>query len=251
MKDLSYQLYSSRNFPPLHDVLKRVAAAGYTRVEGYGALYASLTDLDGLKASLQANGLHMASGHFGLDMLEGDVDAVLNIAETLNMEAIYCPFLMPDDRPDDADGWRAFGARLQAAGAPYRDAGHTFGWHNHHFEFVPCGDGSIPQAAMFEGGPDLSWEADIAWVVRGGADPVQWMKDYADRITAIHVKDIAPAGECEDEDGWADVGHGTMDWAALIDAARQTNAKLFVMEHDNPADDARFATRSFATVSAL
>ena len=40
MTDFSYQLYCSRNFPPLADTLKMLAAAGYTGVEGYGALYA-------------------------------------------------------------------------------------------------------------------------------------------------------------------------------------------------------------------
>ena len=251
MENLSYQLYSSRNFPPLEDVLKRVADAGYTRVEGYGGLYANLTDLDGLNRALQSNGLHMASGHFGLDMLEDDVDLVLSIARTLKMKAIYCPFVMPEVRPTDGDGWRAFGKRLQAAGAPYLDAGVTFGWHNHDFEFVACSDGTVPQTAIFEGGPDLSWEVDVAWIVRGGGKPTDWFATHADRITALHVKDIAAEGECQDEDGWADVGHGVMDWPALIAAAKGTNAELFVMEHDNPSDDTRFATRSFATVSAL
>ena len=67
----------------------------------------------------------------------------------------------------------------------------------------------------------------------------------------VHVKDIAPAGENANEDGWADVGHGTMDWDALYAAAKQfTNARYFVMEHDNPADVDRFASRSIATVNA-
>ena len=49
-------------------------------------------------------------------------------------------------------------------------------------------------------------------MIRGGADPLEWMRPYGNRITAVHVKDIAPAGESADEDGWADVGHGTVDW---------------------------------------
>ena len=69
------------------------------------------------------------------------------------------------------------------------------------------------------------------------------------RITAIHVKDIAPAGECVDEDGWADVGHGTLDWKSLIASAKQkTKAKYFVAEHDKPNDAVRFARRSIESV---
>ena len=241
MTDFSYQLYSSRNFQPLDATLGMIAKAGYTSVEGYGGLYA---DAAGLAAQLKAHHLTMKTGHFGLAMLEHEVSHALTIATTLGMERIYCPHVMPDDRPKDAAGWRAFGARLQAAGKPYRDAGFGFGWHNHDFEFVALPGGGIPQDLMFEGGPDLEWEADIAWVIRGGADPLAWIKKYSDRITAVHVKDIAPSGENSAEDGWSDVGHGTVDWAGLMAALRGTKCSHFVMEHDNPADHSRFATRS-------
>ena len=92
---------------------------------------------------------------------------------------------------------------------------------------------------------------DVAWVIRGGADPFAWIEKYKDRITAAHVKDIAPAGQNTDEDGWADVGHGTVDWASLIAALRNIGCTHFVMEHDNPKDDARFATRSIASANAF
>ncbi|RCS22255.1 sugar phosphate isomerase/epimerase [Phyllobacterium salinisoli] len=245
MTELSYQLYSSRNFPPLSDTLAMLKRAGYRNVEGYGGVYG---DLAGLKQSLDDNGLAMPTGHFGLDMLENERDRVLELAGTLGMKAIYCPYLQAELRPSDAAGWRAFGERLQKAGEPYRKAGYIFGWHNHDFEFVPLADGSVPQELIFDAAPELSWEADIAWVIRGGADPIDWINRYGDRITAVHVKDIAPAGENADEDGWADVGHGTVDWAALIKALRSTPVKYLVMEHDNPGDAERFARRSIETV---
>ncbi len=241
MADISYQLYSSREFPPLIETLKMLKDLGYSQVEGYGGVYG---DPATLKSALAEAGLSMPSGHFGIDMLEGEPDKALEIAAAAGMRAVYCPFLMPDDRPGDAAGWRAFGERLQAAGKPFRAAGLDFGWHNHNFEFETLEDGSVPLEHIFEGGPDLSWEADIAWVVRGGADPLDWIRRYGDRITAVHVKDIAPAGECADEDGWADVGHGTMDWAGIWAALRGTNAGIFIMEHDKPNDHRRFATRS-------
>ena len=244
MTDFSYQLYSSRNFQPLEATLAMVAGAGYTSVEGYGGLY---DDAAALAGHLKAHHLVMKTGHFGLDMLEHQVSHALTVATTLGMERIYCPYVLPADRPTDAAGWRAFGARLQAASAPYRAAGFGFGWHNHDFEFVPLADGSLPQDHIFAGGPDLEWEADIAWIIRGGADPLAWIKTYGDRITAVHVKDIAPKGDNLAEDGWADVGYGTVDWAKLMVALRGTACENFVMEHDNPADHGRFASRSITS----
>lgn len=248
MTDLSYQLYSSRNFPPLDQTLEMLKRNGYAQVEGYGGVYA---DPKATKAALDANGLAMPTGHFGIDLLEKEQQKVLDIAGTLGMKAIYCPHLAADLRPSDAAGWSAFGKRLEAAHATYSKAGYTFGWHNHDFEFKALADGSIPQKLIFDAAPSISWEADIAWIIRGGGDPFQWIENYGSRISAVHVKDIAASGQNTNEDGWADVGYGTVDWKALIKVLKGTPVRYFIMEHDNPSDDERFARRSIATVKAF
>ena len=113
-------------------------------------------------------------------------------------------------------------------------------------------NGKLPMDILLQTAAHNEWEMDVAWVIRGGADPLAWIEKDKDRITAAHVKDIAPQGLATDEDGWSDVGHGTVDWAGLVTALRKnTPAKYFVMEHDNPKDDARFATRSIASAKAF
>ena len=67
----------------------------------------------------------------------------------------------------------------------------------------------------------------------------------------MHVKDIAPKGESADEDGWADVGHGTVPWADLFKALAGSPVRHFIVEHDNPKDITRLATRSIATIKAF
>ncbi len=250
MTKLSYQLYSARNFPPLSAIFEKLGKAGYGEVEGFGGIYAELDEagLKSLRADLDKNGLVMATGHFSPDFLDGNVEKSLQIAKILGMDSIYAPHLMPDQRPTDAAGWLAFGKRLQEMSKPYKDAGYEFGWHNHDFEFVKLSDGSLPIERIFEGAPDISWEADIAWVVRGGADPYAWVEKLGSRISAVHVKDLAPAGEAADEGGWADVGHGTIGWAKLLPVVKaKTKAKHFVVEHDNPNDIDRNITRSIAS----
>jgi sugar phosphate isomerase/epimerase len=244
MTDFSYQLYSSRNWSQA-ETLELIGDLGYAQCEGYGAFYEHLDELDVLKARLKSAGLHMKSGHFSLDMVENNSDGVLAICDALNIEHVYVPFLMPEDRPTDAAGWLAFGARLEKAGAPLTAKGLVFGWHNHDFEFEALATGELPQDLIAKGGANLSFELDIAWVVRGGKDPIEAIKRYGKRISAVHVKDIAPAGEKADEDGWSDVGTGTMDWPAIMTAIRDyTAADLLVMEHDNPSDHKRFAAVS-------
>jgi len=127
----------------------------------------------------------------------------------------------------DAAGWRALGTRLDRVGAPLRAAGLGFGWHSYDFEFRPTADGTLPITALFAGGPVLEWGMDLAWIVRGGTDPGAWIAKEGRRVTAAQIKDIAPAGQNGDEDGWADVGHGTVDWPMLMPARRGRGALRF------------------------
>ena len=246
--DYSFQLYSAREFTPWDKVLAELARIGYRKVEGFGALFA---EAQALRAVMDREGISMPSAHFSVTMLEEDFDTAMEIAQTLAVSIVICPFLPPEQRPSDRAGWLAFADRLALIGERVAATGRSFAWHNHDFEFAPLADGVLPMTLLLEQAPALEWEADIAWIVRGGADPQTWIADYGERITLVHIKDIAPIGDCEDEDGWADVGHGMLDWAALLPALRHTGkVRHFVMEHDKPSDYRRFAERSLAAVQA-
>ena len=79
------------------------------------------------------------------------------------------------------------------------------------------------------------------------------LHEFATR--AGHPLDIARRlvnarpGENVDEDGWADVGSGVLDWKALSLAARNAGAQWLVAEHDKPNDPARFTRASFASAA--
>lgn len=243
---LSFQLYSSRNFPPLIDQLRTLKALGYTAVEPYGGLYA---DLPALKAGLDETGLAAPSGHFALDLLRDDLDGAVRIAETLGTRLIVAPYLDAARRPADADGWQALAADLARIAATLKARGFAFAWHNHDFEFVALADGSLPiDHILAADGVEI--ELDLAWVLKAGASPRAWLDRLAGRIAAVHVKDVAPSGRNAAEDGWADVGTGVMDWPALYPAALAAGPRLMIVEHDNPSDFRRFAAASADAVRA-
>ena len=248
MATIAYQLYCSRNFPPLADTLAMLARTGYTEVEGYGGLYDEPSQL---RAQLDEAGLKMTTGHFNLAMVEEMPEAAVGIARQMGMHSVFVPFVMPADRPSDAAGWAAFGKRLAEAGKPVLDAGLTFGWHNHAFEFDTVDGDKLPLELIAEASDDIKLELDLGWVTRAGQDPVAWIERFGSRIAAAHVKDIAPEGEATDEDGWADVGHGVMDWPAIHAALVAAGVGHYVIEHDKPNDHERFARRSLAAVQGF
>ncbi|ALN75398.1 MULTISPECIES: sugar phosphate isomerase/epimerase [unclassified Aureimonas] len=243
MTTFSMQLYSARNAPPLADRLRDLAALGYTDVECFRGLY---DDVPALKAALDANGLSARSGHFSVELLESDFARCMEIARTLGNEIVVLPYLLPDARPSDAAGWQAFGERVATIARRVKAEGLRAAWHNHDFEMREVEGGGRPLSYILDADPAIEWEADLAWVVRGEEDPAAWLQRYSGRVASLHVKDIAPAGTKTDEDGWADVGEGVLDWEALWKAGKAAGADLMIAEHDNPSDFTRFARTSLA-----
>lgn len=244
----SLQLYSARNHPPINATIAMIAKLGFTQVEGFGGVYGEPAKL---RAVMDKHGIAMPTGHFGIDMLETEKKKTLSIAQTLGISKLICPYLMPNDRPTTAKGWKDFGKRLGALAETYRSAGFPLAWHNHDFEFAKFKDGSTPHEHLFDAAPLLDWEIDVAWVVRGKTNPLPFIKRYANAITSVHIKDIAPKGENLDEDGWSDVGQGTVDWPKMLDALGGTRCTHFVLEHDNPSDIERFCKRSIAYLKKM
>jgi sugar phosphate isomerase/epimerase len=239
----SIQIYSGRKFPPVEAQVATIARSGFTNVETFGPLY---DDVEATKRMLDAHALTARSGHFSVEMVETQTDRVVEIARRLGIEIVVAPYLTPAERPATVEGWKALGARMLAIREPLSAAGLRFAWHNHDFEFQPLADGSLPIEHIL--GDRLLWEADLAWVVRGGADPHRWIERYRGRIPLVHVKDIAPAGEKRDEDGWADVGTGTVGWTELWPLCVAAGVEIMVAEHDNPNDFNRFARVSSAAM---
>ncbi len=247
---LSLQLYSLRHAGDLPTQLDIARDSGFRVVETIGAHFA---DASRTRALLDERGLAALSGHVSMDALRDSFDETVSAARTVGLSLLAMPALPPHQRDLDAEGWRAVGAELGGMAARMADAGLTLAYHNHDWEMRLAGSDDLPLGLLLDAGAEggLRWQADLAWVIRGDRDPVALIERFGDRLASVHVKDIAPPGEAEDEDGWADVGHGTVDWAALWRLCGTTPARLMVAEHDNPSDGARFARRSYAAMDAL
>ena len=81
------------------------------------------TDLRGLQSQLAWLGVS-SLGRSESHVL-ANVDKVLGIARALKIERIYCPYIMPDDRPTTSAGWRASSA---ARAAPRSSRRTMNGW---------------------------------------------------------------------------------------------------------------------------
>ncbi|HVW50562.1 MAG TPA: sugar phosphate isomerase/epimerase [Trinickia sp.] len=247
---LSVQIFSLRNAGNLDRQLDIVAQAGFRHVELIGSL---LDDASATRDKLEARGLTASSSHVSIAALRERIQDVASACRTIGCGQLFMPSVPPAERDSGADYWRALGRELGAFASRLADEGIALGYHNHHWELGVKDGGATALELLFEsaGKNPLTWQVDVAWLVRGGADPLQWLRRYSGRVVSAHAKDLAPSGEKLDEDGWTDVGHGVMNWAVLAPACRAAGARFFVAEHDNPNDAERFARNAYAYLHHL
>jgi sugar phosphate isomerase/epimerase len=246
---IAYQLYSSRNFPPLVDQFPKLKAMGYDAIEPWLPAYEQ--DPLAFRRALDDAGLKCFGFHMPLAGLVNEPQRYIEIAQTLGATYLIPPYVTPEERRPTADYWRELGEKLARGAEAAAKHGLAVAWHNHDFEFIALDDGTRPIDHIFESGGDgVKFEIDCGWIVRAGADPAEELQRFADRIIAIQTKDTAPLGTKED-DGWTATGDGIIDWAALVPLFRATKADHIVTEHDNPSDWERFARRSIDHIKAL
>ena len=241
---LAFQLYTTRNFPPQEKVLEGLAEIGFTAVEAWLPDYGD--DPKAFRKRLDDAGLICMGIHMPFAGLVNEPQRFFDIAETLgNKPLLIPPFLMPHERPNDADGWKQIGEQLGKGAERAAAHGLRVAWHNHEFEFRLLPDATRPIDHMLaEGGSKLGFEIDFAWVKRGWADPEAELRKFAPRIMAIQIKDTAPAGTLDDQNGWRATGDGVVDWPTLWPLFETTTAEYLVVEHDRPVDWREVAQRS-------
>jgi sugar phosphate isomerase/epimerase len=185
--------------------------------------------------------LRVVSSHVSLEALRTDLKGVIAFQTALGNRTLVVPWLA--ERPGKAAGWRALGGELTGLAQRCREYGTTLLYHNHDFEMVEI-EGRLPLDWLLED-QALGLEPDLAWMVRGGRDPLALLKRFAGRCPRVHIKDIAPEGHNRDQDGWADVGYGVTDWQGLNSATVAAGAEWLIVEHDKPLDPLLTVRRSY------
>jgi len=121
-------------------------------------------------------------------------------------------------------------------------------YHNHHVEFEKY-DGEYLLDIMRNNTSKLGFELDVHWIHRGGANPVDFVKKYSNRVSLLHLKDYRIG--CMDLEGldpkdmgkfmqrftdvveFAEVGEGSLDMKSIIDAGLESGSQYFLVEQDN------------------
>ncbi len=109
--------------------------------------------------------------------------------------------------------------------------------HDHNWEFATHGDGRTGFDILMQHTEpkNVVSQLDLYWATFAGADPVQLIEDYGNRIQLFHVKDLNPTLNNRIEI----VGRGNIDFPSIF-AAGGGSTRYFVVEHDPRFGDPTF-----------
>ncbi len=247
---LGVQLWSFRTLSKdVPAMLSTVRGMGFTHVETAGLYGKSRAEF---AEALRTAGLKATSMHVGYDDLKNKPDSVIADAKALGAEYVGIAWY-----PHDSTGFTPANARqavtdFNAFGKTLKAAGLKFFYHNHGYEPVPHGDGTLLDLIIKETDPSLvSFEMDVLWTWLPGQDPVGLIAKYPGRFKLMHIKDMKPgvprgslAGGIADSLK-VPIGAGQVDWPALLQAAERDGFTEFYVE-DETTDPVHNAPQSVA-----
>ena len=236
---IGLQLYSFREMAKTDPVgmLRLVRSMGISHVETAG-LYGMTAER--FAEALRSAGLRATSMHADYNDLENHPDVVIANARALGAAYVGLAWYPHNGAFTESDARKAI-ADFNQFGRTLKNAGITFFYHDHGYEPVPYGDGTLLDLIIRETDPSLvKFEMDALWTWLPGVDPVALIRKYPGRFRLMHIKDMKPgisrgslaAGLPAEQQ--AAIGEGQINWPAVIEAAQKDGVEYYYLEDETP-----------------
>ena len=228
---LGAQLYTVRAFTQtlegVAETLAKVADIGYRAIQisGFGPV-----DPAEVAKLVQEHELTVAATHMGWDRFLHDLDEVIEIHKLWK-----CAHPAVGGLPGEyysVEGLKRFLDELAPIAGRLAEEGMDFSYHNHNHEFIRYGEKTWLEMLYEWADPGmLKAEIDTYWIQAGGGDPAAWVRKCAGREPLLHLKDMAIAPGREQR--FAEIGEGNLNWAAILQAAKEGGVEWYLIEQDN------------------
>ena len=234
-QEVGLQLYSLRNQfkTDVEGTLKLVNEWGITKIEGGGSYGLPMEEY---KKLLKANSLEMVSVGAGYEDLQNDIEKVVKNAKTFGAKYVMCAWIPHDGNTFDFAKTKEATAVFNKAGKRLKEEGITLAYHAHGYEFRPYEDGTLFDY-MAKNANDFAFEMDVYWVHHGGADPLEILNRYPDKVVLLHLKDMENGIKGNDT-GHEDVetnvvlGTGQVDIAGVVKRAKELGVVEYMFIED-------------------
>lgn len=239
----------------VYETMRKVKELGYRAVEvsqipmteeNVSELKRASEDFD-IEIAATSAALEPVMASMAGETLVNDFDKIVNDCKTLNCNFIRIGML-PFNVLGDKDKIMGFIQKAEVMAERLAEHGIELYYHNHHIEFQEY-DGKYLLDMMKEETSKLGFELDVHWIHRGGVNPVDVINRFEGRISLLHLKDyrIGQIDMAALADGdrskfmqvftnvveFAEVGEGSLDMKAIIDAGLASGSKYFLVEQDD------------------
>lgn len=261
---IGLQLYTVRDVAAkdLAGTLAKLQTIGYREVETAGFYGKSGKEM---RKILADHGMTAPSAHSSMGDIQKNMQQLVDGAAEVGAKYFICAFpALPGNKPASAaiakeitlDDWKWNAEQLNKLGEVAKKAGLQAGYHNHNMEFRKFDGVTAFDHLLKLTDPKLvTIELDLGWVVTAGLDPAKYLKQYAERISLLHVKDVRKDAVTTVDEVKAqtlEVGRGKIDWNRVFAACDPKRLKHYFVEQENftgPTVDAVRA--SFEYLSTL
>ncbi|MFC0472104.1 sugar phosphate isomerase/epimerase [Halalkalibacter kiskunsagensis] len=207
--------------------VKKMADLGYDGIQFAGFFQ---TPAEPLKKVMDDHGIVAAGSHTGIHLLTGDdFERTLEYNDKIENRLVIVPAL-PKEMRQTADDYKRTAELLNGIGEKCYDAGFTFGYHNHEFEFNEF-DGKTGFDLLFEQTDPMfvKVELDCYWAAFSDHDPLEIIQKYKDRVVSLHMKDMKLV---DGKKTGTEIGNGQLDLKSLITIGKQHSVEWFTVEQE-------------------
>lgn len=185
-------------------------------------------------------GNYTAWQHADMPPIEGGAsyEQSIELAQEHAFRYIVFNYLTPEERLG-LDFYRSLADKLNAAAAKAQAAGLQFCYHNHDFEFEPKAGGRPIDVLVERLDKNLvALEVDVFWVSMAGVDAAEFLRQHADRVELVHLKDRAKGTPVHYDiatvpnETFRSVGSGDLPFNKILAAISDTKAKHAFVEQD-------------------
>lgn len=214
------------------ETLKKVADIGYKTVQISGTC---AYEADWLREQLDANGLRCVITHYSMDKIRDNPAETAAFHKTFGCHhiGIGCA---PNCFAKGDEDMTALRAAIDAAATVFPKEDVLLMYHNHACEWQRGSDGRYYFDALVEDySPDvLGFTLDTFWAQYAGLDVPTLIRRMKGRVPCVHLKDMAVQ---VNRSVTAPVGHGNMDFDAILAACADAGATYLLVEQDDCYED--------------
>jgi len=228
-KEIGVQLWSVRREleNDFDQTIIDISEVGFNFVEGYGldtnGIFPGLITANHYERMVTETGMRIASCHSSYFPVD-DAPRIIEVAHRLGVDWVVIAWLSEEQR----SGYYQIAENLNAIGEQFKRAGIGFGYHNHDFEFILTEDGEVPQEILMDNTDSdlVSFQADLYWFKKAGADPIAYIDKYPGRFCSYHIKD---ANEALDQ---TDIGTGLVDFESILALNKEAGIQYVFVEDE-------------------